>query len=129
MKQKVVALFGEAERGDYQAAALCRNLCELLHRCGHPPPGSLGLHFAIQTILYERNLLFFRVREEGFSRDDYFYGFHFLNKAKDNLEVDAVLMPGVGERELLDEAVVLCRDFNTPLIMSVPDLYDFLTFA
>ena len=33
---------------------------------GHPPEDSIGISYAVQTLLYERTLFFFRAERRGF---------------------------------------------------------------
>jgi len=70
-----IAMFGEAEKGSFHTAYFCQNLPQLVDYLGHPPPHSKGLYYAVQALLFQRNLIFFRVEEEGFSYQDYFLGF------------------------------------------------------
>ena len=74
MGPQTVALFGEAERGDFRTAYFCQSLHQLAEYFGNPPEDSLGLHYAVQALMHGRDLIFFRVEEEGYSRDDYLLG-------------------------------------------------------
>jgi hypothetical protein len=119
-------LFGEAEKGTYCQATPCLSLIHLWDTFGSPPVDSKGLLFAIQALMFDRELLFFRVREEGFSKNDYFAGFNFLKKEKiPNLA--AICMPGTGDRELLEAALPICALTKSLLILNETDLYDFLS--
>ncbi|MES2122361.1 MAG: hypothetical protein V4492_06245, partial [Chlamydiota bacterium] len=62
-----IFLFGEAEKGDYCTPFVCKSLPQLADTFGNPPEESRGLMYAVQAILYERELIYFRVKEEGFS--------------------------------------------------------------
>ena len=93
----LIALFGEAEKGEYSYAYLLNSLTQLVDFLGNPPPESLGLFCAVQALLYKRDLLFFRVREEGFSYEDYIEGLHLLENPNNSLEISAVCLPGVGD--------------------------------
>lgn len=127
MKHKVLALFGEAEMGDFETPISCSNLQELLKKLGNPPPDSYALHFAVQALHYNHNLLFFRVREEGYSYKDYFGGLKLLERSGPQLELQAICAPGVGDRHLIDAIFNVCLIHQSILITSERDLYDYLT--
>ncbi|MCB1111221.1 MAG: hypothetical protein H7A37_06805 [Chlamydiales bacterium] len=127
MDTYTVALFGEAEKGQFQTAYHCRTLPQLVECFGHPPPDSVGLHFAVQALLYERDLIFFRVREEGFSLHDYFHGIELLTNQNLITNLAAIGVPGVGDKRLLDAFDDLCERFHSFIITSERDLYDILT--
>lgn len=123
-----VALFGEAERGEFQGAYYCKTLAELSDSLGEPPSkDARGLHFAVQAILYQRGVFFFRVHEEGFSKQDYERGLSLLEKQKiPNL--CALCLPGVGNQEIIEATIPIIETHKSFLILSEQDLYDFLTF-
>ena len=83
MKQ-LIALFGESEKGAFKTPLLVRQLPQLVDLLGNAPPDTEGLFFAVQAILYNRDILFFRVAEEGFSRSDYLHGLNLLKDRKIN---------------------------------------------
>lgn len=122
-----MALFGEAEKGDYRTAYFCRTLPQLVDYLGNPPPHSRGLYFAIQALLYKRHLIFFRVKEEGFSYHDYMVGVQKLEQDGLISEVSAVCIPGVGDKEIIHTVIPLCQSNHAILITTEPDLYDYLT--
>lgn len=124
-----VALFGEAEKGELHVPYLCRSLSELADQFGQPPPESRGLFLAVQALLYRRHLLFFRVKEEGFSRNDYFKSVHFLEDRLLVPELSAICTPGVGDSEVLDALTPICTMHASILITTVHDFYDYLTAA
>lgn len=126
--ERVVALFGEAEKGKWDTLHFVKGLPELVDMLGNPPPNSQGLFFAIQTLLYEHQLIYFRVQEEGFSKEDYLYGFNALKNRKKMGKIDALCMPGVGDQELIAASLSLCSGNQTQLIITEKDLYDYLTF-
>lgn len=127
MKAHTIALFGEAEKGDYSTAYYCQTLPQMLDSLGNPPPESLGLYFAIQSILLDYSVLFFRVREEGFSQQDYFSGLTFLKQQKLFSSIIGIGAPGVGNKEIIDEIIPICHNYKSILITSEADLYDYLT--
>lgn len=122
-----IALFGEAEKGRFRTPHFCESLPQLVDCLGNPPPDSKGLFCAVQALLYERNLIFFRVEEEGFSYQDYLYGLRLLEEETKVKQVAALCLPGVGDPEILNATISLCKKRHTILIITQPDLYDFLT--
>lgn len=126
MKQTVV-LFGEAEKGAYKVPHLLRQLPQLVDLLGNPPAESQGLFFAVQAILYNRELLFFRVAEEGFSHHDYHFGFKYLEDRQKVKKIHALCLPGVGDPQILSASENICQMHKSLLITSQKDLYDFLT--
>jgi hypothetical protein len=122
-----VALFGEAERGDYRTAYFFHELSQLEENLGNPPEGSQGIHFAIQTLLYNQQLIYFRVEEEGFSLEDYTSGLRFLRNKNLIPNLDALFLPGVGNRKIIEAAESVRADHNSLLIITEADLYDYLT--
>lgn len=127
MHSFTIALFGESERGTFQRAHHCDSLQQLVDHLGNPPPDSRGLAMAVQALMYERRLLFFRVAEEGFSSDDYYRGLRSLEKGEVVPNLAALALPGVGDPELLEACHGICRIYHSILITTERDLYDYLT--
>lgn len=122
-----MALFGEAEKGDYRIAYFCRSLVDLLDALGNPPPESKGLHYAIQALLYHRELIFYRVREEGFSYQDYLLGLNNLQKNSSSTHLSAICLPGVGDSEIIEAISPICAVHHSIVITNEADFYDYLT--
>jgi len=120
----IVALFGETEKGQFKKPYILRELPQLVDLLGNPPPESEGLFFAIQALLYKREIIFFRVVEEGYSRADYLIGFDYLKGAK---QLNALCLPGVGDAEILQASQPVCEIHKSPIISTQKDLYDYLT--
>lgn len=120
-------LFGEAEKGDLCMPLLFRSLPELADKLGNPPEESEGILYAVQALLYDRELIYFRVREEGFSYTDYLKGLGFLQNKDAFPLLAGICMPGVGNHELLAAAKPVCEMHQSCLIISEKDLYDYLT--
>lgn len=122
-----LVFFGEAERGEFSRPYFCHNLSELLDCLGEPPPYSRGLHFAIQALLYDRWLYFFRVQEEGYSYQDYFQGLRLLTQQQiPSDRVVALCAPGVSDKTLLDVIHPICQRLECLFITNEADLYDYL---
>lgn len=127
MKRHKVALFGEASKGAFKIPHLVKELPQLIDRLGEPPHESEGLYFAIQAILFQRELIYFRVEEEGFSHPDYFHGFKCLTDREQVDALSALCLPGVGDAELLAASKAICEMHQSLLITTQKDLYDYLT--
>ena len=125
--QKKVVLFGESEKGKYQFPYLCNTLFQLADTFGHPPEDSLGLFFAIQALMYERQVYFFRVKEEGFSIDDYLAGINFLKNKSKVKNLDAICLPNVGSTEIINATDDVSKIYNSIIVTTEKDLYDYLT--
>lgn len=122
-----MALFGEAEKGSFKAPHIVRELPQLIDRLGNPPPESKGLFFAVQALLFEREIIFFRVAEEGFSKLDYFNGLRYLEDREKTKRLSALCLPGVGDAEIIDASQSICLIHKSLLITTQKDLYDYLT--
>lgn len=122
-----IALFGEAERGEFRTAYFCQNLEQLDEFFGNPPASSKGLFYAVQALLFKRNLIYFRVSEEGFSIQDYLTGVTLLEQQQKISQLDAICIPGVGDPQVLNAMQPLCDKFHSILITNEADFYDYLT--
>ncbi|BAA98987.1 hypothetical protein [Chlamydia pneumoniae] len=121
-----VALFGEAEKGSYDTAYFCRSLVDLHNYLGDV--SSPGITLAIKTLLSDYNVVYFRVREEGYCVDSYFFGLHFLNTQATLKNIIAIGLPGVGNQHIIEASRSLCQKHNSLLLFFDHDLYDLLTF-
>jgi len=126
-KQSIIALFGEAEKGDYHRPYYFSALEQLADTLGEPPPETTGLFYAIQALLYQHPLFYIRVREEGFSLGDYNRGLYTLEKEELMPKLDALCLPGVGDRTLMRSLLEVCVIYHQVLITNEADLYDYLT--
>ncbi len=124
--ERTVALFGQAEKGLYYTPILCHTLPQLVNNMGQAPSGSLGIFYAVQSLLRHYSLLYFRVEEEGYSRQDYLVGLKILSSQK-VVPISALFMPGVSSKEVIETGIETCRLHHSLLIMSEYDLYDYLT--
>lgn len=124
---RTVFLFGEAESGNFRLPTVCPSLEELLRVFGQPPQGTEGISYAIQTLLFQRDLIFFRIQEEGFSTEDYMVGLRMLRKREIPRKLSAICMPGVGDAALIEAATCVCHLYHSHLLLTEKDLYDYLT--
>ena len=122
-----MALFGEAERGQFRKAHILMDLPQLIDVLGNPPEESEGLFFAIQALLFQRELIYFRVEEEGYSDIDYLFGIQQLKESFSTKRLHALCLPKVGEPKILDATRKLCEQHQSLLITTQKDLYDYLT--
>jgi len=128
MTTSCVALFGEAEKGALDTVYFCPSLPVLFERLGEPPDDTKGLFFAIQALLYNRAVIYFRVREEGVSLNDYQFGMRLLRNLKSPIIcLAALFLPGVGEEGLISEGISLCHEQHSLLIVRESDFYDYMT--
>lgn len=125
--RETIFLFGEAERGEFCTPLLCHSLPHLLDTLGHPPEDSMGISYAVQTLLYGHTLVFFRVKEEGFSTQDYMRGLKVLKSKEDLYPLSAILLPGVGDSEIIDAFTPLALLHNCLLVLTEKDLYDYIS--
>jgi hypothetical protein len=124
-----IFLFGEAEKGDFCTPLLCKSLPQLAETFGNPPEESLGIPYAVQALMFDRELIFFRVKEEGFSISDYMRGIRLLKNKDTFHSLAAICMPGVGDTEIIDATSPICSIYHSLLITTERDLYDFLTHS
>jgi hypothetical protein len=123
----VIALFGEAEKGQFHTPYVFQKMAQLVDFLGNPPPDSEGLFFAIQALLYERDIIYFRVQQEGFNKADYIMGLKYLGDKRKTKRLSALCLPGVGDPEILHAADHPCLVHKSLLLMTEKDLYDYLT--
>lgn len=129
MNTQAIALFGEAERGSFDTGLICRHVPELMDYFGNPPPDSRGLFYAIQALLYDYELIFFRVEQEGFSKKDYLNGINFLKKSPFIESVHAICTPGLGDHSIIDALLPLCYEHHQILIFNERDFIDYLSYS
>ena len=122
-----VAFFGEAEKGMLASPVHVKSVAQLADTFGHPPQESLGIPLAIQALLFERSVFFFRVQDEGFGTDDYLEGIHKLERHPHAVPLHALCMPGVGDSHILEATSRLVETQGTLLLTTEQDLYDYLT--
>lgn len=122
-----IFLFGEAERGRFCSPHLINHLEQLLDTLGFPPNDSQGIAYAIQALLFKRELIFFRIEQEGFSRENYFCGMQLLQREGISMQLTAICLPGVGDQEIIDSIASFCLESKSLLILSQQDLFDYLT--
>ncbi|MCI5051732.1 MAG: hypothetical protein MRY21_01185 [Simkaniaceae bacterium] len=123
----LIALFGEAELGEFRRLIFLGSIQECCKRLGNPPSNTLGVGIAVQTLMFQRHVVYIRVNEEGYSDEDYFQGLELL-KAQNSLpQLSAVCMPGVSNPLIIDEAMKVCKQERALFISLERDLYDMLT--
>jgi hypothetical protein len=125
--KSTVLLFGEAEKGELGIPLICRSLPQLLQTLGNPPEETLGMDYAIQALLYDQELIFCRVKEEGFSVRDYTKGLTLIRNKYPECPVKAIFLPGVGNQEIIEATLDVCNLYKSLLVVTEKDLYDYLT--
>ncbi len=129
MKPRTIVFFGESERGEFRKGYYCQSLPQLADTLGEPTGDrSQGLALAIRSILFQYPVLFFRVEEEGFSRQDYLFGLQQLRTEKTMPPLAAVCLPGVGDGDIIEASDQICHSYHSVLILTEKDFYDYLTF-
>lgn len=104
---------------------LFSDLEELSLVLGEPIEGRSGVKDGIQALLYQYQLMFFRVQQEGLSVEDYYQGFAWIQKSR--MPITAMKLPGVGSRGLLASANTICLQKGSILVIDEIDFYDFAT--
>jgi hypothetical protein len=122
-----IALFGEAEKGEFCFPLAFSHLPILADTLGNPPDGSHGLHLAVQTLIFEKDIFYVRVKEEGFSVRDYERGLYLLKQNHPSHPLSAICMPGMGDTQIVHQALDLCRLHSAILITTERDFYDYMT--
>ncbi|GAB5411403.1 MAG: hypothetical protein ChlgKO_05170 [Chlamydiales bacterium] len=120
-----LALFGEAEKGEFGIPYRINSLPELADKLGNPPQETCGIPFAIQALLYERLVYFTRVPEEGFSKPEYMRGLCRFEEISE--PISALCMPGVADEEIIRVSDRLLAYHSALLLTTEQDLYDYLT--
>jgi len=122
-----IFLFSEAEKGEYCTPFRMPSLADLSEKFGNPAENSIGIDYAIQTILDGKELVFYRVHEEGFCREDYLQGTKLLENYGAKMRLSAICMPGTGDRQIIEAIAPVCQKLKAVLVLSEKDLYDYLT--
>ncbi|NGX39137.1 MAG: hypothetical protein KR126chlam1_00458 [Chlamydiae bacterium] len=122
-----VFIFGESEKGELCTPTLFLTLAELAEKMGNPNPESKGINSAVQMLLSQYPIIFYRVREEGYSKEDYLRGVKLLYKESSSMNLSAICLPGVGDAEIINPLTPICKKNSLLMILSEEDLYDYLT--
>lgn len=121
-----IALFGEAEKGEYKKGYLCKELSQLVDIFGNPPEDSEGLYYATKSLLFHFPLIYFRVEEEGSNIEEYLQGMRLLEASPFIDSVSALCTPGVGTPHLVNSIVPFCEEHHQLWLTSEKDLFDYL---
>ena len=127
MDRALCALFGEAQKGTFQTPYYVKSVDQLFYYLGEPPCDTRGLFFAIQSLMHGVDLIYFRVSEEGVSESEYLFGMRYLQGDLQGGVLDALYLPGVGSKELIEEGFQVCKNHESLFIMNEADFYDYLT--
>jgi hypothetical protein len=124
---KLIALFAEAEKGNFEKGVVIYTPADLLQTYGHPPKDTKGMLLAIQALHYQHHLLFFRVKDEGFSAADYRGGLNWMEENLEENRLGAIFAPGVGSVDILDPLFEFSLRIKALLMTTERDFYDYLT--
>ena len=122
-----MAVFGQAEKGQFKKPYFLCDLAQLVDTFGNPPPESQGLSYAVQALLYQRDLIYFRVEEEGFSTSDYLFGLKYLEDPEKIKNLNALCLPGIADPKIMKAIQNVYKIHKSFLITSEKDLFDYLT--
>ena len=122
-----MAVFGQAEKGQFKKPYFLCDLAQLVDIFGNPPPESQGLSYAVQALLYQRDLIYFRVEEEGFSTSDYLFGLKYLEDQEKIKSLNALCLPGIADPKIMKAIQNVYKIHKSFLITTEKDLYDYLT--
>lgn len=120
-------IFGQSEKGVLCRPTLCYQLPELFQFFGHAPEMSQGLYLAIQSLLFQKPCIFFRVEEEGYSVKDYLKGLDILKSDWQSIHIEAIGMPGVANGDILEKTERLFHKRRSLILLTEKDLFDYLT--
>ncbi len=123
---KLIALFAEAEKGNFDTGVPIYTPSDLLQIFGHPPKEAKGMLMAIQALHYQHPLLIFRVKDEGFSVSDYRSGLNWMEENLEENKLGAICAPGVGSVDILDPLFEFSHRIKALLMTTELDLYDYL---
>lgn len=124
MKKKQIAIFGQSEKALPWSLSEIRSLPELIDKVGHPPADSCGLIIAIQSLMYEKEVLYYCVAEEGLDPEDYQRGLTDLLSRPKHYNLEAIALPGVSDPLILEEAKKVAKVHPCSLIIGEKDLFD-----
>lgn len=126
MKKASVAIFGESRKGEFLKLFYINTLPDLATHLGEPTASGIGIHMAIQSLLFQKDILYIKVLEEGYDLEHYSVGIREIEN-KTDLLISAIALPGVGSNEILKKASLLAKKKKAVLILTEKDLYDFMT--
>lgn len=126
MKRKSIVIFGESTKGEFLNLFPIRTLPDLSTFLGGPTSSGIGIHMAIQSLLFEKEVLFIKVFEEGYDLDHYSLGLKEIDRNPDLL-IDAIALPGAGSNEIVKKASLLAKKKKAFIVLTEKDLYDFMT--
>lgn len=122
-----IVIFGKTDSAKPGKFYHIENLEELIHKIGMPIDETIGTHLAVQTLLYNYSVIYYPVKQEGMSKTCYEEGMKKLKRNKHANEVSAIVMPGFGSKNVLDQALDFCTEKKCLLILNEDDYYDFLS--
>ncbi|PCI77823.1 hypothetical protein COB21_02380 [Candidatus Aerophobetes bacterium] len=122
-----IALFGEAQRGNFSRLVTLHTLEKLHDTFGMPPPLSKGIWLSIQLLMQNEIIYFYRIEEEGFSYPHYHEGLKLLDSQQTQYPLKALCMPGLGDRIMVGKATEFCKKHSIIFLCTEEDFYDYVT--
>lgn len=125
----MIAIFGEAEIGSFKSLITLNSIPELTDKLGRPTKKGIGIHMAIQAILYDREILYYRIpNEEEPSCKEYLHGLNLLGRSTFINPLVAIALPAVNHRDILYRAKHLCHHCKILFLPNERDLYNFISY-
>lgn|SRR3989338_4363988 len=125
MEKRVISIFGESEKGEYEKFYPIADLAEAFEILGSPPKETEALQFSLQILGASQPILFFRVKEEGFSFDSYAKGIELLKVNSGPFTIQALFMPGLSDPNLIEKAREACEKHQAVLLITDKDFQDY----
>jgi hypothetical protein len=127
MTKRTILIFGESTNGELYKLLYLSSLQDISRALGEPSATGLGVPIAIQAMLSNHLVLFYTLKEEGVNFDHYQLGFKKLEKDLPLLPIEAIAIPGVSSRDILELATPFCNKHKSIILFSEKDLYDLKT--
>src|SRR3989344_8808919 len=116
-----IAIFSNSSNGEFNKPYVFDNLENIFLSLGISKK-NIGIDFAVNSIFKKNKIIFFRVKEEDVSTEDYFFGFDYLKN--EILSLDAIFIPNVGSSHIIEASLKICNIFKSILIINQNDFYD-----
>ncbi|NGX30910.1 MAG: hypothetical protein K940chlam8_00264 [Chlamydiae bacterium] len=123
----IIACFGEAKKGKMATPYYIKNTDHLYENLGEPIKDTQGLDFAIKTLHSNQAVLFFRVEDEGLSKEHYLKGLNFLKKNTLQKRLLGIYLAGCFDPDVVHMATSVCMFHKTLLLATQKELIDYLT--
>lgn len=122
----MIACFGQTSKGRFGQPYYLKNAKSILSILGKVPEDTLGMPFALEMLKAHKDILFFRVAEEGLSLDDYLRGLQFLKKNCIQKRLLGIYLSGCFDKEVVSLAVRICNWHKSILLATQKEMIDYL---